>query len=231
MSENLLTKGIVKELSKPFDPLKVSLKVQTKPNENGNALIVPYIDARDVIERLNEVAGGDWSDAYQTINGGLECALTVCGVTRRDIGATDNENETEKSAYSDALKRAAVKFGIGLYLYNLPKVWGKVEQHGKMFTPTRESEGEVRRKLFGSVGRNAPPGVPTENDSEPEPPYNKQAREIVLKDLRAKIKAAGGTPAALYPKAIDTPEKLEYEIDVAKQELERIELVAKHQAA
>lgn len=58
MSENPLTKEIVKELSKPFEPSKVSLKVQTKPNENGNALIVPYIDARDVIERLNEVAGG-----------------------------------------------------------------------------------------------------------------------------------------------------------------------------
>lgn len=67
--------------------------------------------------------------------------------------------------------------------------------------------------------------------TEPEPPYNKQAREIVLKDLRSKIKATGGTPGALYPSAIDTADKLEHEIELAKQELERLELVAKHATA
>lgn len=76
------------------------------------------------------------------------------------------------------------------------------------------------------------PAIVQPSTPEPDPEtYNRQAREIVLKDLRAKIKAAGGTPAALYPKAIETPDKLEYEIGVAKQELDRLELVAKHAAA
>lgn len=66
--------------------------------------------------------------------------------------------------------------------------------------------------------------------AEPEPPYNKQAREIVLRDLRSALKAAGGTPGALYPSAIDTQAKLEHEIELAKQELERRGIVAKHTA-
>ena len=39
--------------------------------------------------------------------------------------------EGEKGAISDALKRTAVKLGIGRYLYNLPAVWVPIEPWGK----------------------------------------------------------------------------------------------------
>jgi hypothetical protein len=40
-------------------------------------------------------------------------------------GPSDQKDagDKRKAAFSDALKRAAVKFGIGRYLYNLPGVW------------------------------------------------------------------------------------------------------------
>jgi Rad52/22 family double-strand break repair protein len=52
----------------------------------------------------------------------VECTLTVCGARRADVGysnAPDSEDEIEpaKAAYSDALKRAAVGFGVGRWLY------------------------------------------------------------------------------------------------------------------
>lgn len=127
-----LTKEILKELTNPFPADRISIKVQTKPNENGNSLCVAYIDARNVMDRLDSVVGGEWSDIYRLApSGGLECALTVCGVTRCDVGDDKNENETEKAGYSDSFKRAAVKFGVGRFLYDLPKMYGKVKTVGK----------------------------------------------------------------------------------------------------
>ena len=59
-------------------------------------------------------------DVVETDNGleySVECSLTVFGVTKRDVGIGDDL----KAAYSDALKRAAVKFYVARYLYYLPK--------------------------------------------------------------------------------------------------------------
>src|SRR5512146_659825 len=143
MSE-ALTREILEQLRKPFPANKISFKVQTKPSEKGNSLVVAYIDARDVMERLDEVVGPDGSDRYEKAgtDKGLVCYLTVCGVTRADVGDDDNENEPVKSAYSDAFKRAAVKFGIGRFLYDLPKMWAKARPAGKSFVL---EDGEVDR--------------------------------------------------------------------------------------
>ena len=43
-----------------------------------------------------------------------------------DVGAPSEQpdgGDRLKAAFSDALKRAAVKFGIGRYLYRLPQQW------------------------------------------------------------------------------------------------------------
>src|SRR5512138_2512382 len=143
MSE-ALTREILAELRRPFPASKISFKVQTKPNEKGNSLVVAYIDARDVMERLDDVVGPDWSDRYEKAGTakGLVCYLTVCGVTRADVGDDNNENEPVKSAYSDAFKRAAVKFGIGRFLYDLPKMWAKAKPAGKSFML---EDGEIDR--------------------------------------------------------------------------------------
>ena len=68
---------------------------------------------------------GNWSTSFRVLSREpwvVECTLTVCGVSRADVGysnAPDSEDEAEpaKAAYSDALKRAAVSFGIGRWLY------------------------------------------------------------------------------------------------------------------
>ncbi|MGE5073774.1 MAG: Rad52/Rad22 family DNA repair protein, partial [Anaerolineae bacterium] len=60
-----LTRETLEQLRKPFPANKISFKCQTKPNEKGNSLVVAYIDARDVMNRLDEVVGPDWSDRYE----------------------------------------------------------------------------------------------------------------------------------------------------------------------
>jgi len=89
---------------------------------------VAYIDARQVMDRLDSVAGWiNWSDSYQVIDGpsnAVQCTLTITfmgddSVTHSDVGYPVNaKDEPLKAAYSDALKRAAVKFGIGRHLYS-----------------------------------------------------------------------------------------------------------------
>lgn len=114
------------ELRKPFTAESVKFKVQAGgKTPEQKALVVCYIDARHVIERLNSVVLGDWEDDYTAGPGSsLVCALKVCGVTRKDIGVMeDGATGGPKAVYSDAFKRAGVKFGVGVSLYATPKMF------------------------------------------------------------------------------------------------------------
>lgn len=113
-------KDAVPHLRRPFTSAAVKFKVQAVwPKEDPKAgLIVAYIDARLAIERLNLVVPHLWYDAYRPIPGGLMwCDLTVDYITRSDVGEGRG-----KGLVSDALKRASVKFGIGVSLYAIPKM-------------------------------------------------------------------------------------------------------------
>ncbi len=107
-------------LRRPFTAEAVKFKVQaTWPKDKPTGgLIVAYIDARLVVERLNLIVPHLWSDQYRTVGGGqMWCDLTVDQITRSDVGEGQG-----KGLVSDALKRAAVKFGVGVSLYATPKM-------------------------------------------------------------------------------------------------------------
>lgn len=111
-------------LRRPFTPAAAKFKVQTtfgpqqKDEPRTGALIVAYIDARLVYERLNLCVPHLWQEPeYVDTRHGLMCALTVDGLTRRDVGEGEG-----KAGVSDALKRAAVHFGIGVPLYAIPQI-------------------------------------------------------------------------------------------------------------
>jgi len=134
----MLTPEIVRALRAPFPAQQIKWKIQTNPRQGSEwAIVVAYVDARDVAERLDLVTGGDWSDDYAppVITAGsqvsLLCALTVCGVTRRDVGtvARPDKDDATKDLHSDAFKRAAVKFGVAAHVYRFPNVQARVEAH------------------------------------------------------------------------------------------------------
>jgi hypothetical protein len=85
-----------------------------------------YITARMVMNRLDEVLGPEnWWDDYTPIENAIACRLTLrlpdgTVLTKCDAGGfttTADTSDYEKSGFSDAFKRAAVKFGVGRYLY------------------------------------------------------------------------------------------------------------------
>ena len=89
-------------------------------------MVLSYITARTAMNRLDEVLGPEnWEDSFSETKDGLTCRITITlpngdKVTKQDGGGFADmtaEDDTEKSTFSDAFKRAAVKFGVGRYLY------------------------------------------------------------------------------------------------------------------
>lgn len=126
------------QLSQLFPAGKIKFRAGATNQEKTRAQALAYIDARDVMERLDQVVTpAGWTDSYQVIRQTpagveIECSLTVNGITKRDVGT----GEDCKSAYSDAFKRAAVKFGVGRYLYNFPCVWVDYDPKRKTLVTT-----------------------------------------------------------------------------------------------
>lgn len=122
-------------LRRPFAPNAVKFKVQA--TWEGGALIVSYIDARLVVERLNLVCPHLWTDHYRPISESrMWCDLTVDAITRSDVG-----DGTGKGLVSDALKRAAVKFGVGVSLYAIPKI--RLRESDGHIKPNRKEKHEL----------------------------------------------------------------------------------------
>lgn len=96
-----------------------------------------YVDARAVMDRLDTVCGPDgWQDTYSP---GLANSI-VCNIGIRmpegdwlwkADGAGASDMEGEKGMLSDAFKRAAVRWGVSRYLYDLKSPWIVLEKRGK----------------------------------------------------------------------------------------------------
>lgn len=100
-------------------------RVQSFSKNKPLASCVAYIDARDVMNRLDDVVGPEnWQDDYKVINNqlfagiGIRESMGSNWVWKWDVG-TESQTEKEKGVVSDSFKRAAVKWGIGRFLYDL----------------------------------------------------------------------------------------------------------------
>lgn len=109
--------------------------IPSKKSQTGHyASCLAYIDARDVMDLLDKAVGFEnWKDEYQFINNQWLCGLSIKTeggewVTKWDTGTSGNF-EAEKSAISDAFKRAAVKWGVGRFLYDLKTELVEVETY------------------------------------------------------------------------------------------------------
>jgi hypothetical protein len=142
-------------LRRPFTPEAIKFKVQTVWPKGANptgCIVVAYIDARLVIERFNAVVGGRWAPEYRPTSNDklLMCDLTVCDVTRPDVG--QSAKGLSKDLVSDALKRSAVLFGVGVSVYALPQITlyldqerDRVDEDNKPLAPRIQKRGQGDR--------------------------------------------------------------------------------------
>jgi hypothetical protein len=103
-----------------------SWRVQSFSKNKPQGQCVAYIDARDVMKLLDEVVGAEnWQDDYKIVGDMLIAGIGIKKdndnewVWKWDTGSESNM-EAEKGHMSDAFKRAAVKWGVGRFLYDFP---------------------------------------------------------------------------------------------------------------
>lgn len=179
-----LTPEISALLKAPFP--NVSWRVQSKKNATaqGKVRVVAYIDARDVMDRLDEVVGPDnWSFDWipiTTANGEVVTAkgmLTVCGVTRSDIGEA-GDIEKSKAAVSDALKRAAVHFGCARYLYDLGAQYAALDGNSNILPQEKARLNKMLEdRLSGKVHQHTNQQSTLQGESQAQPKQTQQPRQ------------------------------------------------------
>jgi hypothetical protein len=157
------------KLKEPFPVNLVSWRVgATNKNKNGgkatSGIALAYIDARDVMERLDEVVGiGNYQVIHPHANGKTSCRIGIKIGDEwvwKENGAGDSAMDAEKGAFSDSFKRAAVLWGIGRYLYDVPNIWVDLDDWGKIKN-TRD------QKLIKAL-EQAAKGIRSEPEPEPE---------------------------------------------------------------
>jgi hypothetical protein len=119
-------------LTAPILPNEVEWRIQSQTS-TGKLIVVPYINNRCVMTRFDAAFGPEnWTSEFREIANGFLCRLTVTINDRtiyREDGASKTNIEPEKGGISDAMKRAAVQFGLGRCLYDYPRVF--IECEGK----------------------------------------------------------------------------------------------------
>lgn len=120
----------LKELRKTVDPNLIRQRAGRR-DRDGNVHMVEYVEWHTVADVLDDNAP-NWAHTVKDIRSigdivTVTVAITIDGVTREGIGTGKAISETGiKKAEHDALKRAAVKFGIARELYK--KEFDAIEQ-------------------------------------------------------------------------------------------------------
>lgn len=142
----------MEQLKAPFPVESLHWRMGKLNAKGDKALMLVYIDARDVMDRFDEVFGSHWADDYKEVMGRLVCTITIDGISKSD-GAGDTNFEAEKGGLSDAFKRAAVKWGVGRYLYDASKynTWVAYSEDKKysLYEDNKEQLDKVARILSG----------------------------------------------------------------------------------
>ncbi|CAN5891935.1 hypothetical protein BH23PLA1_BH23PLA1_20260 [soil metagenome] len=129
-------------LAAPFEPQEV--KVRSQANRQ-----LHYITARTAMNRLDAVLGPEnWWDEYIPSQNSVLCKLSIRlpdgqVLTKADAGGyagMSDQGDDDKSGYSDAFKRAAVKLGVARYLYRdgVPEFVREREPNVEKAMPTSE---------------------------------------------------------------------------------------------
>jgi len=130
----------LEQLSKPFPAKDIEWRVQNAGVKNDKpwAMVLAYVTNRAIMERLDQAAGaGNWKNEFKEwMKDSVLCGISIKidgeWVTKWD-GADQTEFEATKGGLSSAMKRAAVQWGIGRYLYNLEATMATILEHGKHY--------------------------------------------------------------------------------------------------
>jgi hypothetical protein len=181
------------------------------------ATCVSYIDARAVMDLLDEVVcPANWSDSYgRCSKGGLFCTISIKvgaeWISKADIGVAGNF-EKEKGEASDSFKRAAVKWGVGRFLYSIPFVQLPKKEYKKgsgKFYPTSLDGKDIlfsNEEITAYINDNIAAGAAVEPTKEVILAINSLQ---TVEALKVFYKSLSNSQQRLYAKAV-TAKKLTF---------------------
>lgn len=127
---------IMKELQEPFEAKDIEWRVQRamQTTKGNKAVVLAYVTNRAIQNRLDEIFGIEgWKNEYKEMHQGILCGISIKindeWITKWD-GADLTNIEATKGGLSGSMKRAAVQWGIGRYLYKLDETWVDINDKG-----------------------------------------------------------------------------------------------------
>ncbi|MDR3026014.1 hypothetical protein [Chryseobacterium sp.] len=139
--------GVTKlELDRLKDPLPLKWRVKGLIPDNINPthmVIVGYIDARQVYDRLDKALGaGNWQEDYFECKGKQFCKIGIKvydeWIWKGDSGI-ESFADPSKGETSDSVKRAAVHWGINREVYELGEITIKCKMDNGYPAPCDEA--------------------------------------------------------------------------------------------
>lgn len=132
-------------LAQPFPIDVVRLKPGAVASDKKRALGLAYVDSRAYQDRLDTVVGpGNWATTYRRLSDrSIICRLTILGVSREDVGEAETGENQATEMVAQAFKRACAAFGLGRYLYELPKMWFDYDDARRAFRDERAAVAQL----------------------------------------------------------------------------------------
>lgn len=192
------------KLKEPFPESDLDWRLQSCGCTNGKfwGRALAYITSRAVQDRLDEVCGPDgWQVAIRREGDAYLCTLSI-RVTHEDgttefISRTDGADATDiepvKGGISGAIKRVAVQYGIGRYLYNLKDGWAVISNDGQYKGKTKEGKefkwDPPKLPAWALPGGSGKPDVSTKQSCSKKPSPTPPSEDNVKKceELKAKL--------------------------------------------
>lgn len=153
------------KLSEPFPPSDIEWRIGRSGMKNGKvwATCLAYLTSRAIMQRLDEVCGPEnwrnekptpWDTGTPGVIAGISIRVDGEWVTKWD-GADQPATEPVKGGFSNAMKRAAVLWGIGRYLYDLPEGYAEISEQGRHYQPSKKDK-KNGNELVPAFKWNAP---------------------------------------------------------------------------
>ncbi|MCM3393263.1 Rad52/Rad22 family DNA repair protein [Cytobacillus oceanisediminis] len=151
---------VMQKLQAPFPSKDIEWRVSRSGQSNGKkyAFVLAYVTNRAIQNRLDEVFGpAGWQNDFSDFMQGVLCTIS-CYVDgewiKKSDGAEQTQFESLKGGLSSAMKRAAVQWGIGRYLYRLE------ENYVQVFDNKRDGSNYINDKKTNVKSYWMPPKLP-----------------------------------------------------------------------
>ena len=156
---------IQEALSAKFSPEDIEYRIGRSGIKNGNpwATCLVYVTNRAIQERLDSVMGIDcWRNEFRewmdtSVMCGISLKFGKNWITKYDA-ASQTSIESTKGGVSNSMKRAAVEWGIGRYLYKFDEEFAICFSDGKGKYKARFENKQSNERVWGSWN---PPKFPS----------------------------------------------------------------------